>query len=425
MEKAFIDRTQALLDFIKDSPSCYHVVDNVRRTLLSHSFIELDEKKPYRLEKGKSYFTVRNSSSLIAFHIPSDEISSYSIIASHTDSPTFKVKSNPEIKTGSYTTLNVEAYGGMIIPSWFDRMLSVAGRVFYKKDGKIVSGLVNIDRDYCCIPSLCIHQNRDINKGHEYKVQKELLPVIGAGSEKLSLSKDIAESLGIDESSILETELFLYNRQEGRIWGNDSSLFSSPKIDDLMCAFTSVCALVGARETDSIQMAALFDNEEVGSLTKQGADSDFLRQTIERISDSLSFNVQKKYTVQAQSMMLSADNGHSMHPNYPEMCDPTNRPQVNAGLLIKFAGNQKYTTDAMSSSMLKDILNKADIPYQLFFNNSNVSGGSTLGNLSQSQVSIPSVDIGSAQLAMHSCYETAGTKDTLYLENAMKAFLER
>ena len=426
MEQKYVESTIELMDFIQDSPSCYHVVANAATMLENAGAIRLDEKKPFVLEEGNCYFVERNGSSIIAFRMPQTDASGYSIVAAHTDSPSFKVKENPEIRNGgTYTTLNVEAYGGMLMAPWFDRPLSIAGRAFVKQsDGSICERLVDFDRDLCQIVNLCIHQNREVNKGYEYKVQKDLLPIIALGDKETTLRDIVAEELEIDPENLLDTELFLYNRMKGSIWGLDDEFFSCPKIDDLMCAFSALKAFVSAEDSDSsrIQMVALFDNEEVGSTTKQGANSDFLRQTVHRIGCAQGWDYDKRCAVQAASFMLSADNGHSMHPNYPEKCDPTNKPLINGGVLIKYAGNQKYTTDAFSASWLKNILQNAQVPYQLFFNNSNFVGGGTLGNISTSQFSIPTVDIGAAQFAMHSPYETAGTKDTINLTEGMRAF---
>lgn len=426
MEQKYIESTLELIDFIQDSPSCYHVVANAASLLENAGAIALDEKKRFELQAGNSYFVTRNSSSIIAFRIPEGEATGYSIVAAHTDSPSFKIKENPEICTGgAYTTLNVEAYGGMLMAPWFDRPLSVAGRAFVRdEEGKVQEKLVNFDKDLCQIVNLCIHQNRDANSGHEFKVQKELLPIIGMGERKGALKALVAELLDVEVEDVVDTELFLYNRTAGTIWGIDDEFFSCTKIDDLQCAFSALKAFINAEDSQSskVQVVALFDNEEVGSRTKQGADSDFLSTVIARISASMGWDYEKQCMMQAESFMLSADNGHSFHPNYPEKCDPTNHPVINGGVLIKYAGNQRYTTDAQSGAYFKNILKNAEVPYQVFFNNSSVSGGGTLGNIAMAHVSIPSVDIGAAQLAMHSPYETAGTKDTCNLIEGMKAF---
>ena len=425
MDQKYIESTLELMDFIQDSPSCFHVVENARTMLENAGAVCLDEKKTYSLEAGSSYFVTRNGSAIIAFRLPQTEASGYSIVSAHTDSPSFKLKENPELSNGgTYTTLNVEGYGRMLMAPWFDRPLSIAGRAFVKaKDGSVQQRLVNFDKDLCQIVNLCIHQNRDVNKSHEYKIQKELLPIIGLG-EMPKIKEMVADILDIDVLSVLDTELFLYNRMHGSIWGVGDEFFSAPKIDDLQCAFSALKAFVTAEDSCSskIQMVALFDNEETGSMSRQGADSDFLRQTIHRIGCAMGWDYDKRCALQASSFMLSADNGHSFHPNYPEKCDPTNKPLINGGVMIKYAANQKYTTDAFSASVLKSILTDAGIPFQVFFNNSDVTGGSTLGNISTSQFSIPTVDIGAAQLAMHSPYETAGTQDTLNLTEGMRAF---
>ena len=426
MDQKYIESTLELMDFIQDSPSCYHVVANAAAMLENAGAIRLDEKNAFDIKAGNCYFVVRNSSTLIAFRMPEEKPTGYAIVAAHTDSPSFKLKENPEISSGeAYTTLNVEAYGGMLMAPWFDRPLSIAGRAFVKEDdGRISERLVNFDKDLCQIVNLCIHQNREANKGYEYKVQKDMLPVMAGGKHQGAVKTLVAELLEVDEEQVLDTELFLYNRMNGSIWGLDDEFFSSPKIDDLQCAFSALKAFINCEDSSSskIQMVALFDNEEVGSSTKQGANSDFLWQLTHRIGCAMDWSFDERCAIQAGSFMLSADNGHSLHPNYPEKCDPTNKPLINGGVLIKYAGNQKYTTDAYSGSFLKSILKDAGVPYQVFFNNSNVTGGSTLGNISTTQFSIPTVDIGAAQLAMHSPYETAGTMDTFNLTEGMKAF---
>lgn len=428
MEQKYIETTLELIDFIQDSPTSFHVVANAADMLQNAGATRLDEKSPYQLVAGNCYYVTRNSSSLIAFRLPCTPATGLSIISAHTDSPTFKIKPTPEISTGNaYTTLNIESYGGGLFSPWFDRPLSIAGRAFLlQNDGLITEKLVNFDRNLCQIVNLCSHQNRDANNGYKYNVQKDLLPIIGLGNQIGQLRNMVADLLEVDPDSILDTELFLYNRMPGTIWGIDDQFFSSPKIDDLQCAFSALKAFINAPDSDTskVQILALFDNEEVGSHTKQGADSDFLTQTFQRIAYSLGWNFDQACAIQANSLMLSTDNGHSFHPNYPEKCDPTNRPLINGGILIKYAGNQKYTTDAYSASKFISILKAAAIPYQFYCNNSNVTGGSTLGNISTAHLSIPTIDIGAAQLAMHSPYETAGTQDTYSLTSGMQAFYQ-
>ncbi|MGD1821945.1 MAG: M18 family aminopeptidase [Pleomorphochaeta sp.] len=425
MDKKYIDSTKNLLDFITKSPTCFQAVDTIEKTLINNGFNKLKESERYNIVSGKSYYVKRNNSSLIAFKIP-ETYKGFSIISSHTDSPTFKIKSNPEvIKNNSYTLLNTEGYGGMLLAPWFDRPLSIAGRVFVKIGDSFEEKLLTIDRDLLTIVNLAIHQNKEANKGIEYKKQVDMLPLFALGDKKNVLNELIAETLSVDVNDILSSDLFLYNRVEGRIWGLNNEFYSSPRIDDLQGVYTSMTALINTEATSYINMALFLDNEEVGSGTKQGALSDFLKITIDRIANSLDWDVEEKSIYQANSFMLSCDNGHALHPNYMEKSDIVNKPIINGGVLIKHSANQKYTTDASSFALFKMILKKNDIEYQEFFNNSDQAGGSTLGNLINFSYSINTIDIGVAQLAMHSPYESAGTKDTYKLTKAMEAFYLR
>ncbi len=423
MEDKYIKRCKDLIDFISKSPTCYQVVDNIKTILLNNNFIELKENEKFNVKSGKSYFVTRNNSSLIAFKIPK-KYNGFSIISSHTDSPNFKLKANPEI-TKEYTTLNVEGYGGMLCSTWFDRALSIAGRVFYQDNNKIVEKLINFDKDLVSIVNLAIHQNRTVNDGYAYKKQKDMLPIIGIGNKKDVIKELISKELSIEKGKILDFDLFLYNRQKAKIWGVDDEFFSSPQIDDLQGVFTSLTSLVETEAKSNINMAVFLDNEEVGSGTRQGALSDFIKVTVDRIANSLNWDVEDKAIYKANSFMISCDNGHAYHPNYGEKSDIVNKPILNNGVLIKYSANQKYTTDGFSSSFLKSILKKENIPYQEFVNHSDIAGGSTLGNLVNRNYSIPTIDIGASQLAMHSSYETGGTKDTYYLIKAMKEFYSR
>ena len=418
--------TEKLIAFIEKSPTGFHAVKNISDMLISDGFQKLDEKRRWKIERGKSYFVTRNSSAMIAFRIPEEKPQSFSIIASHTDSPSFRVKTNPEISASSlYTTLNTEGYGGALIAPWFDRPLSIAGRAYVRNGNGYEERLVDFQRPFVMLPSLAIHMDRKVNEGHAYSVQKEIAPLFAEGFENARFRKALAENIETDEDNLLEYDLFLYPREKGAIWGLDGEFFSSPRIDDLMCAFTSIDGLVKAGYGSTIAIAALFDNEEVGSGTKQGALSDFLRTTITRIALSLSIDEEEKAMMLASSHLISADNCHALHPCYAEKCDVTNKPRMNGGVAIKFSAAQKYTTDAESASFLRCLLEDNRIPYQYFANNSDIPGGSTLGNLSQEQVSIPSVDIGAAQLAMHSPYETAGTRDAKPLFNLARVFFAR
>ena len=419
--------TKSLISFIEKSPSPFHVVNNFKSILDEKSFIQLHENKPFSLEWGKSYYISRNNSAIIAFTVPEKEIDKLAICAAHTDSPTFKVKPNPEVKAvnGDYTCLNVEPYGGNLLHPWFDRPLSIAGRVFLDKNGEREEVLVDFDKDLVSIVSLAIHQNRDVNNGVKLNVQKELCPLFATGFSASSFKTYLAKHLNIVDADILDYDLFLYNRNKGSIWGANDEFFSIGKIDDLACAYAAMDALINTNvNNDTLPMACLFDNEEVGSSSNQGALSDFLYNTLDRICLSLDISKEKFYMILSNSYVLSADNGHAVHPNYVEKSDITNHPALNKGVLLKYSGNLKYTTDGSTGALVKQLCKNNGIPVQVFANNSNVPGGSTLGNLSIQQVGIKTADIGLAQLAMHSPYESAGTEDLTHMINLLKAFFK-
>lgn len=420
-----IQKTQELIDFIKKSPSCYHVIHNIAAELEEAGYEQLNEAKDWTLHKGGRYFVTRNQSSLIAFTLPEDTMGGFLICASHSDSPTFKLKSNYEMTVDDrYLKLNVEKYGGMICSTWLDRPLSVAGRVVVNRGDGIESVLVNLDRDLCLIPNLAIHMNRQINEGYAYNAQKDMLPLLGEGTTQGRLKELLAKEAGVEEEALLGYDLFLYLREEGKIWGVEQEFYSSPRIDDLQCAFASKEAFLQAENTGMSKVLAIFDNEEVGSGTKQGAKSTFLSDVLARIQEGLSLTKGESIRQIASSMMLSADNGHALHPNHTDKADPTNAPRLNGGVLIKYNANQKYTTDGIAEALFKKLLQKEEIPYQEYTNRSDIAGGSTLGNLSNEKISLNTVDMGAAQLAMHSAYETGGTKDTLFLVDGIRIFYE-
>lgn len=412
MEK---ENIQDLFHFIEESPSAFHAVAAIQKRLVKNGFTELFEKKAWKLLPGKKYFVKRNDSSLISFILPEREIHGYHMAASHTDSPSFKVKTNPEIDSVEYyVKLNIEKYGGMILSTWLDRPLSVAGRVYFEKeDGSIGNSLVNVDRDLLVIPNLAVHMNRDINQGYSYNPQVDMLPIF-SDDKKQKLRKMIAKELFIKEEQILSEELFLYIRQKGCVLGENNQWILSPRLDDLQCVYASLEGMLGAKPKEYIALSAFFDNEEVGSGTKQGADSTFLEQTIERIGETLSLKQGEMDRLLSQSFLISADNAHALHPNHPEKADITNRPALNGGIVVKYHGGQKYTTDGYSSAYLTKLCKEVDVPYQTYCNRSDIPGGSTLGNIAAAHVSVPSVDIGFAQLAMHSAVETAGKEDVFY-----------
>lgn len=419
---------KGLFEFIQSSPTPYHAVDTISKMLCENGFSELKEGKRWSLVPGGKYFVTRNRSSVLAFVLPADgSYNGFQIVASHCDSPTFKIKSNAEIVVRKeYVQLNTERYGGMLCAPWMDRPLSVAGRVLVQEENGVSTRLVNVDKDMLLIPNVAIHMNRTANDGLKYNAQVDMLPLYGDGSASGGFMKEIAAAAGVEEEKILDTDLFLYNRQPGTVWGANGEFISSPKLDDLECAYTSLKAFLTCEPAalKSIPMCCVFDNEEVGSSTKQGADSTFLYDTLRRITLGLGKDEEELYTAIAASVMLSADNAHAVHPNHPEYTDPTNQVFMNKGIVVKYNANQKYTTDAVSGAIFRSICKKAEVPTQTFFNRSDMLGGSTLGNISNSHVSLNTIDIGLPQLAMHSSYETAGAKDVDYMIDGIAAFFK-
>ncbi|MEE1087218.1 MAG: M18 family aminopeptidase [Schaedlerella sp.] len=414
--------TKELFTFIENSPSTFHVVENMRKELLDNGYIQLLAGQKWSLKRGGKYFVIRNGSTIIAFRIPK-KFYGFQIMASHSDSPTFKIKQNPEMGVEDhYVKLNIEKYGGMIYAPWFDRPLSIAGRLIVKEDDKIAVKLVDAGRDLVMIPNIAIHMNHDLNSSMKYSVQKDLLPLYGDGSAKGTFMKMMAEAADVKEEDIVGHDLYLYNRMKGTVWGANNEYISIGKLDDLQCAFASFKAFLESDTGESIPIHCVFDNEEVGSHTRQGAASTFLQDVLTRICECFDKNREAYRCLQANSFMLSMDNGHAVHPNYPEKACPTNRPYMNEGVVIKSCANQKYATDGVSTAMFRELCERAKIPYQLYLNHADVPGGSTLGNLATTQVGINTVDIGLAQLGMHSPYETAGIKDTVYLVEVAKEF---
>lgn len=417
------DYVTELLEYISESPSPFHTIEATVRMLTDAGFSEVKEQESWRLEAGRSYFVVRNDSAIIAFQIPECGVKGFHMVASHSDSPSFKVKENPELTLDkAYTKLNVEKYGGMIMSSWFDRPLSVAGRVYVNTPNGIEKRMVCFDEDLLVIPNLAIHMNRNANDGMKYSAQTDMCPVVSTTSDKEQFRKMLAQKAGVAAEDILGQDLYLYTRQEGIVLGVDKDMILSPRLDDLECAYGSMKALTESKPIEFVNVCAVLDNEEVGSATRQGADSDFLYSTLKRIVYAFGGGEEAYMQAVAGSFLISADNAHALHPNHPEKADLTNRPVLNGGIVIKYSGNQRYTSDAFSGSMMKKICMDADVPYQIFFNHSDVLGGSTLGNISTAHVSVASVDIGLPQLAMHSAVETAGVKDIEYLVKVLKEF---
>lgn len=471
---------KALLEFIEKSPTAFQAVENMAKTLEAVGFCRLREQERWDIRPGGAYYVTRNDSSLIAFRTPKKrQFGGFQIIASHSDSPCFRLKENPEMTSeNGYIRLNTEIYGGMIHSTWLDRPLSVAGRLVVreKKEGRTVlrTAVVNIDRDLAVIPSLAIHMNREANKGYQFNPQTDLIPIIDGDGAKSSLPALLAEAAGISPADIAGSDLFLYNRQKGNIWGARGEYISSPRLDDLACAYGSLRGILtpggapgeaadiavsdaasravggaadsalsdtaaratnagdgsvasGKRlESENVCVHCLLDNEEVGSGTRQGAASTFLKETLVRISQAMGpagqWREEDYFRQIAGSFLISADNAHAVHPNRSEKADPVNRPHMNEGIVIKFSGNQNYTSDGLSSAVLRGLCEEADVPVQIFTNRSDAPGGSTLGNISAAQVPVNSVDIGLPQLAMHSACETAGVKDITWLIRLAETF---
>ena len=417
--------SKELVSFIQKSPTAFHAVEQMRSLLKDNGYEELLEGRKWHIEPGHRYFVTRNNSSIIALNLGTQlDNYSFNVAASHSDSPTFKLKENAQLEVrGKYTQLNTEGYGGMLCATWFDRPLSIAGRVLVKEGDSYVTRLLKIDRDLVLIPNVAIHMNRAVNDGFAYNKQVDLLPLFGRTETKAGdLKALIAKELNVNEEDICGEDLYLYNRMSPSIWGAHEEFISSPQLDDLQCAFTSLQGFLKGSNDQSINVFACFDNEEVGSGTKQGAASTFLYDVLHRINNALGKDDEDYYRALASSFMLSADNAHAVHPNHPEKTDVNNCVYMNEGVVVKSHAGQKYTSDGVSIAVFKGICEKAGVPVQFFANRSDVVGGSTLGNIAMAQVSMNSVDIGLPQLAMHSSYETAGIKDTYYMIQVMEEF---
>lgn len=414
--------TTTMLKLLEHSYSAFHVVKNLESLLLDQGYEKLDEKKKWILKPNSKYFVERNQSSLISFRTPLKTNFVFQVTASHTDSPTFKLKPNPILLRGKCMMLDVEPYGGAIYNTWLDRPLSIAGRVIVSNNGKADSYLLAPEEDLCVIPNLAIHMNRTINTDGNYNPAIDMLPIFGKSDEKFDFNKYLLSKLALTRGQVLSHDLFLYSREKPTIVGKDQDMLLSPRLDDLASCYSSLFGYLEAKKNKSIDIYASFDNEEVGSLTKQGANSTFLRDTLHRIIYGLGGSEEDYYLAISRGALLSIDNAHANHPNHPEISDPTTDVSLNGGIVIKYNANQSYTSDSFSASIVKTLCQKNNLTYQEFTNRSDLRGGSTLGNLSNSEVSFTSVDIGLAQLAMHSSNELMGLKDIKDMITLIKAF---
>ena len=408
-------RTKALVSFLDASHSVYHAAAYLADALENAGYSKLSEGTCWQLAPGGKYYLTRGGTAVLAFRIPEESPKGFLISASHSDRPTFKIKENPEL-VGAYTRLSTEKYGGMLIAPWLDRPLSVAGRVIVETPKGAESRLVDIDKDLLMIPNVAIHMNRSANDGYKWNPAVDVLPLLGGKNAKGKLDALLTELAG---GKILGHDLYLYVRQKAAVWGMDEEYISSAALDDLQCAWGCTQGFLNAGECESIPVLCVFDSEEVGSNSVQGAASMLLPDVLERISDALDLDIKQML---AQSFMVSADNAHAVHPNHPEFADAGNAPVLGGGVVLKFNASQRYTTDGVSAAIFRKACAGAGVTVQTYCNRADIPGGSTLGHISLTHVSVPTADIGLAQLAMHSSFETAAVADALALEDAMAAF---
>ena len=408
----------SMLYYIKKSPDCFHAVENLRQTLLENGYVQLTEGG-WELEHGGKYFVTRNGSSILAFRIPRKKPTGFLVAAAHSDSPCFRLRDHAELR-GTYTRLSCERYGGMINATWVDRPLSIAGRVLVRQNNRIESRLVDLEKDSVVIPNVAIHLNREVNTNAKYDPYRDLQPLYGGKDSADCFKQEIAEKAGCAPEDILASDLFVYNNQSGFVWGPKGEFVSAPRLDDLACVFAALQGLLLAEECSAIPVLGVFDNEEIGSETKQGAASMFLPDTLYAICEAMGLTQSDYRRMLTNSFMLSCDNGHGVHPSHPELSDPNEGPVLNGGVIIKHS--PRYTTDGVSAAVFSEICRRANVPVQHYSNRPDQPGGATLGNIANTKFGVYTVDIGMAQLAMHSCLETAGSRDVDALIRAITAF---
>lgn len=416
------------LEFLKDSKTAFHAAKKTKEILLENGFIELNETDDYKLEKGKNYFLTRNNSSVIAFQIPSNiDNLGFNITAAHLDSPTFKLKPNFELDFMRYQKLNTEVYGGPIFYSWMDRPLDIAGRVLVMEGNKIETKLIEFNKAMTMIPSLSIHYNREANSGFKFNPQEDMLPILADNDIEFGdLLDKIANKLNVAKEDILSYDLYLALLDRGTYAGINNEFIMAPQIDNLECSYVALNSMINSKPANgTINVMALFDNEEIGSRTRQGADSNLLDSTLKRIADEFNLSESEYSKALASSFFISMDNAQGFHPNYASKYDQTNRCFMNDGVVIKAAARGSYTSDGYSIAIFKLMCENSDAKYQFMTNRSDIPGGGTLGAINLSHLSIPSVDIGFAQIAMHSSMETAGALDIVEMEKVIKYFYSR
>ncbi|WP_035292123.1 M18 family aminopeptidase [Clostridium sp. KNHs214] len=426
-----LELAQNLIDFIYESPTAFHAVENVKKELTANGFKEIKESEKWNLEKGGKYYVTKNDSALTAFVVGNGEIEEdgFKLIGAHTDSPTFRIKPSAEmVSEKTYVKLNTEVYGGPILNTWLDRPLSVAGRVALKSENPLYPEirLVNIKKPILIIPNLAIHMNREVNSGVELNKQKDTLPLLSLVNENLEkgnyLLNAVAKELGVKGEDIIDFDLFLYEFEKGSIIGLNDEFISCGRLDDLAMVHAGIKALINSKTTKGTNVMVCFDNEEVGSSTKQGADSQMLANVLERIALSMGKGREDFLRALSKSFIISGDLAHAVHPNVGEKHDPTNRPVINKGPVIKVNANQSYTTDSDSSAVYEVVCKNAGVPYQKFVNRSDSRGGSTIGPISSTHLDIRSVDMGTPVLAMHSVREFGGVQDHTYVLKSFEEF---
>ncbi|MBU3107736.1 M18 family aminopeptidase [Clostridium gasigenes] len=419
-----------LLDFIYESPSAYHGVVKVRQLLDANGFSEVNESDKWNLQKDGKYYTVKNDSAIIAFVVGNGDLveDGFRLIGAHTDTPGFRIKPNPEMTTeGKYLKLNTEGYGGPILNTWYDRPLSIAGKVTIRGASvlKPEVKLVNINKPLMIIPNLAIHMNREVNEGYAINKQKDTLPLLGLINEKFEkdghLLKLIAEELNVNSEEILGFDLALYEYEKGCLIGMNEELISSARLDDMWMVYAGTKALVDSKSNKATKVMVCIDNEEIGNLTAQGASSNLLIHTLERITLALRKDKEDFYRTLSNSVMISADLAHAVHPNLPEKHDLTNKPVLEGGPVLKIAAAGSYSTDSFNAAIFTEVCKKAGVPFQKFVNRSDVRGGTTIGPVTAANLTIPVIDMGAPVLGMHSIRELAAVKDNTY---TIKAFTE-
>ena len=409
----------SMLQYIQKSPDCFHAVENLRQRLLSEGYTQLTAGE-WTLTPGGKYFVTKNGSSLMAFRVPQDRPTGFVLTASHSDSPCFRLRDHAEL-TGEFVRLSAERYGGMINDCWLDRPLSVAGRVLVRRENGLDMRLVDMKKDMALIPRVAIHLNRDGNNGTKYNPAQDLVALYAGGEQKGSFDREIAAA-GCQPEDIVARDLFLYNNQPGTVWGPAGEFLSAPRLDDLACVFACTQGFLTAHETTAIPVLCVFDNEEIGSETKQGAASAFLPETLTAITTALGLTSGDYRRLVANSFLLSCDNGHARHPNHPELADANEAPVLNGGVVVKHS--PRYATDAVSAAAFQEICRRAQVPTQHYANRPDQAGGATLGNIANTKLPVNTVDIGMAQLAMHSCFETMGSRDVAHFVRAVTACYE-